>query len=546
VSGSDTPIEGAARIARLISEAEQARRRGNLREAALTLLDAAQIVDTKLPPHEREVQRQLLSLRAADCYIRDGALGQGWQLLRQLLEQCDVQPPNSPAKALLGSTWRRGRYLLGDAELEGEPRSRTPADELRLLVLDGAARSLTLVSTTLADALRTRHLREVGRFGAASDRCRALASEIAMQTRMGGSFDRSVKRLLDRCAQLARETGEPLDEAWRQLALATYEFSHGRWKKCVEACEQATEIFAALADEGLDISHERSRVAALHWFALAWLGELAQLRERLDQAILEAETHKDSLMLLEALTGQPVLVWLAADEAELVRARARKLLERHRAVAKAAWPENSYRRQQYRDLMAEVHACLYLGTPAPAWAACVGQWRELEGAHYLPMRTVGLELRSARARVGLALVEQFDRDAELTRARLLAQPGLASTTWDRDRLLADVKTMLEQLRRDQSCVAPAMSSLLDAAIHYREGRREDAQVALDTAVRQFNSVDMALHRECARYALGELIGGGEGGQLQDQAEAWMRRQKVVFPRKLAASQAPGFELCNLV
>ncbi|WP_146155585.1 hypothetical protein [Enhygromyxa salina] len=531
-----------ARFAALVTEAETARRRGNWREAASCFLAAAAIQDPAQAPDNGLTRSHSLTLRAADCHVRGGALGHGWRLVQRLLETSDIQPPTSSTRALLGSTWRRGRFLVKDAELAGKVETPTPADERRMIVLNQAASSLSLVHPALADALRTLGLTEVARFGQASDRCRALASEVAMQTRIGGPFDKSVKKMIERCTELAQQTNEPLDEAWRQLALATYEFSHGRWRSCVEACERADTIFAELADEGLDIAHERARVAALHWFALAWLGELVELRRRLDRRILEAEGHKDSLMLLEALTGQPMLVWLAADEVEPVRARTRELLERQRAVVGAPWPESGYRRQQYRDLMAEVHACLYRGDPTPAWAAVVAQWRELESAFYLPMRMLGLEIRVTRARVGLALIEQFDRDPELARARLLAQSGLGSSSWDRARVLGDVKGLIDQTRRDPSCVAPGLSSLLGAGLHNLEGRREDAQISLDAAVREFNSVDMQLHRECARYALGELIGGGEGGQLQDQAETWMRRQKVAYPRKLAASQAPGFGL----
>src|SRR5690606_21111976 len=185
--------------------------------------------------------------------------------------------------------------------------------------------------------------------------------------------------------------------------------------------------------------------SALHWFALAWLGEFGALRVHLDRAIAQAESDKDSLMLLEALTGQPMLAWLAADEVDEIRQRANDLLRHHRAIPGAPWPESGYRRQHYRDLMAEAHASLYRGDPIPAWAALNAQWRELESAFYLPMRTIGLEIRSARARVGLALVERFIQDPELSRARMLAQPGMSSSwgSWDQARLLADVKTQLE-------------------------------------------------------------------------------------------------------
>ena len=530
------------RTTRSIEEAEAALRLGNWREAARAYLDAAGAGNPSIPPPRDAEQGLSLKLRAADCYIRGGALGQGWALLRAELERCEIPVPTSSTKALLGTTWRRGRFMLRDTSLGGEPEPCSVDDELRMAVLDGAARSLSLVNTALADALRTRYLGEVARFGDASARCRALAGEIAMQTRIGAPFDKSVKKLIERCTELAAETDDPYDAAARQLALATYEFSHGRWRSCVEACVGAKSMLAHLSDRGLDVMHERARVAALHWFALAWLGELDELRGHLDQAILQAEGHKDSLMLLETLTGQPILVWLAADEVELVRDRAAELLASHRGVVGAAWPASGYRRQQYRDLMAEVHACLYRGDPTPAWAALVEQWRELETAFFLPMRTLGLEIRSARARVGVALIEHFDRDLERTQARLDAQSGLPTRSWDRARVLADARALVEALRRDTNCAAPALASLLGAGLSNLEGRREQAQIALDLAVREFNSVDMALLRECARYALGELIGGHEGGLLQDQAETWLRRHKVVRPRRLVASQAPGFGL----
>jgi hypothetical protein len=526
-------VSGPDHSSTLIDEAERARGHGGWREAAERYLQAAKL----LAASDRR-KADTLELRAADCLIRAGSLGPAWRIMRALLEQCEISPPTSATKAVLGTAWRRGRFMLRGAEGEVE-QTPTAADLRRCAVLEGAAESVALVHTALADSLRTHLLAEVARCGDTSARCRALASEIAMQTRLGGPLDRSVKKLLDRCAELARQTGEPRDEAWRQLAVATYEFSHGRWRSCVEACEAAGAIFLELADEGLAVEHERTRVLALHWFALAWLGELEALRRHLDRAIAQAEADKDSLLLLEALTGQPMLAWLAADEVEGARKRAASLLRHHEPTPGAPWPASSYRRQHYRDLVAEVHAALYRGEPSSAWAAIHAQWHELESTFYLPTRTIGLELRSARARVGLAMIERFDRDADLAAAKLRAA---GAHGWDRGRLLTDLRSQIEHIEREQSCVAPSLASLLSAGLANLEGRREAAQIQLDAAVRGFNSVDMALHRECARYALGELIGGGEGGQLQDRAAAWMTQATVVVPRRMAAAQAPGFGL----
>src|SRR5690606_14518640 len=112
VIASDTSADGAVRIAQLVAEAEAARRRGNWREAAGWYLDAAQVPDARLSPSDRIRHRFAMTLRAADCHIRGGALGHGWALLRPLLEQTDVEVPSSATGALIGATWRRGQFML--------------------------------------------------------------------------------------------------------------------------------------------------------------------------------------------------------------------------------------------------------------------------------------------------------------------------------------------------------------------------------------------------------------------------------------------------
>jgi hypothetical protein len=49
---------------------------------------------------------------------------------------------------------------------------------------------------------------------------------------------------------------------------------------------------------------------------------------------------------------------------------------------------------------------------------------------------------------------------------------------------------------------------------------------------------MRLHAACARRRLGQLLGGESGARLVDEADAWMREQKVVQPSKIAAVYAP--------
>ncbi|NVB37805.1 hypothetical protein G6O69_08165 [Pseudenhygromyxa sp. WMMC2535] len=529
---------------------------GQRQDAARHLLVAAQMLGSaKTDARVRE-----LELRAAALYIADGALDAAWRVLESLLRAFAVPIPGSAAEALVGANWRRSRLILRRRELgqliDG-PRSAGDSDldereQARLDTLWFISTRLTAISRSLADALRTRHLETIVREGGDSARARALAYEVAVESHIGAPFEKSAARLLRACAQLCARTEDPLDAAWHHSAIAAQEFTQGRWRRCAEACEAAE----ALLSDQPGVAWERATIASYHDFALAWQGELSSLRRRLTDAAALAVERDEPFALLEAFSGQSSLAWLAADRAELAHSHAAAALRRISPQPGATWPERSYRRQHYRDLIAQAHIGLYRGEPGEAWAALLAQWRELELAYFTTMRTVGLELSSARCRVALAVAERHQRDGQPSVARLrdrlrgkgtspaARMPGRAPEPWSYARLIADARRQLEVLREDEACFAPGLAALAEAGLRNLEGESGAARRLLDEAVRSFSAVDMLLHRECARYALGELIGGPEGGAMQDRAETWMRGEAIVNPRRMAASQAPGFGLAS--
>lgn len=521
LAGDDDALRGEL----LIELADDLAQLGHHPEAATRCLEAADLLGELT--HDAKVRE--LDLRAAQLFIAAGRLKEGWGVLEHLLRAFDVQVPSSAAKALLTASWRRGRFLLRRRELSkpGRRDKPSPRDQARLDLLWFTSTRLAMVSRALSDALRTQHLGEVLRFGDESARCRAFAYEAAVESHIGAPFESSAKRLLEASLVLSKHTEDPLDRAWHLAAVAANEFCNGRWRLCVEACEAADAILR----EHPGVSWERAMVASYQWFALAWLGELDDLRRRVREAALDAADLDEPFAMLEACAGQPTLAWLAADEADEARERSEAALLQLHFERKAGWPVQSYRRQDYCELIARTHVALYRGAPGPAWTAVLGQWRDVELAYFTTMRTVGLELRFARARTALALAEQLTRE-----------PELDTQGWTGPRLLADVRKQIEVVAKDPICFAPPMAKLLEAGVRGVEGRRDEARPLLDQAVRGFAAVDMALHRECARYALGELIGGSEGGGIQDLAQDWMAGRGVVDPRKLAASQAPGFGL----
>lgn len=483
-------------------------------------------------------QVRALELRAATLYIADGQLGKGWRLLESLLRTFEVQIPSTAAEALLRANWRRGRFLLRRDLSATSNRPFAARTKARLDTLWFTSTRLAVVSRALSDALRTQHLEAVAQRGDPSTRARALAYEVAVESHIGAPFDRATKRLLDACEALCAQSGDPVDAAWHACAVAANEFSHGRWRRCVEACERAETLLA----DHRDVSWERSMVASYHWFALAWLGELARLRPIVRHAAALASERDEPFNIIETYGGQPTLAWLAADRADEVLDHLRPAIARITGDPEAGWPENSYRRQHYCDLVAQVHIGLYQGDVTTAWGAMLSQWRDLELSYFVSMRTVGLELRSARARAALGILEQCIRDEELTKAKLHALPGHPGGAWPPARLQADVRRQLDAIRKDPACFAPPLADLIEAGLRNLDGERHEARRLLDAAVRGFSAVDMLLHREAARYALGELVGSEEGRAMREQAWTWMTEQEVAQPRQLARSQAVGFGL----
>ena len=84
-----------------------------------------------------------------------------------------------------------------------------------------------------------------------------------------------------------------------------------------------------------------------------------------------------------------------------------------------------------------------------------------------------------------------------------------------------------------------LASLLRAALANAEGDGAGAIAALRAAVERAEAADMSMHASAARYQLGCLLGGEEGGALRRQAESAMTAEGVRAPARFAGMLAPG-------
>ncbi|WP_437968031.1 protein kinase [Sorangium sp. So ce260] len=502
---------------------------GRAPEAAERYLEAAARIGGP-PGEERGVA---LRRRAAEQYLKAGFIDAGWREMRRTLEALRVPIPGSFAGALAAASWRRLAFLLGrfDARRRAFPAALPAAERPRLDALWTASTSMSMLSPHLADAFRMLHLRRALKVGDASTVCRALAYEASMEAHLGGALlDRSVEALVEQVTGLVGRTRDPYDDAWRELTLANVAFTRGQWRSTAEACRRADTLFRERCP---GTAWERVTVAIFHHFALAWLGELGELLPRLSELAGDARRRGDMHALCEAYVGEPMLAWLAADRGDEAQASAAAALGRQASLSRR-WPEHGYRRQEYAAMIASTYAALYRGDPWAAWAEVLEHWPRLEASFLLPLRCTGLELRWTRARAALA--------AASTRPRGLRAGSWAPTRWTERALLDDARAQIRRIERDPLAAGAPIGQLLRAGIARVEGRAGESARALAAAVAGFDRLEMALHREAARLALGQLTGGSAGGAQIRRAEAWMAGQGVVRPRALSAAVAPGLDL----
>src|SRR5262249_39989505 len=139
------------------------------------------------------------------------------------------------------------------------------------------------------------------------------------------------------------------------------------------------------------------------------------------------------------------------------------------------------------------------------------------------IQMVAIEVGHLRARAALALARETSRESE--RARLLRAAA------------ADAG----RLQQTGAPWALPLAALVRAGIAAIRGDAEGAARMCDHAAYGFDAVDMALYAAAAPRRRGEIIGGDEGRELIDAADAMMKRELIRKPERMAAVLAPAME-----
>jgi hypothetical protein len=245
-------------------------------------------------------------------------------------------------------------------------------------------------------------------------------------------------------------------------------------------------------------------------YALMNLGEIAELRRRLPLVLATAREQGNRYLTTDLRTAMNI-AWLIDDDPERARAEVDEAMRE--------WSQESFVLQHYYALQARTHVDLYTGDGPSAWTRVEEQWPAMKGSLLLRIQTVRIEAWYFRARSAIAA---------------------AASGEDASSLLSVADRAARRIDGERMAWSAPVASLLRAGTARMRGQVDRADTHLSEAVNAFERVDMHLLTAVARRRLGELRGGDEGRRLVREADAWMTRQRIAEPRRIARMLAPGF------
>ncbi|MCG8424481.1 MAG: AAA family ATPase [Proteobacteria bacterium] len=498
-SAEHSPVAAlSARLGEVLADA------GHCAEAATAFRDAARFVAA-----DQAVSAEHYLLLAAENLVGAGRMAEGLTVLERALSRVGLDlPPQDPRHAMISLMAQRARLRLrGDAVRR--PRGKHIARDMvaRTDALWHAGLVLSMVDLVRRAEIHTRHLIQALETGESFRAARALIEEAALVA-LRGKDGQQAERLIRAAQSLAGDDSARV----RSLAAAVrtgVAVAAGHWSEA-HARSLEAEALSIKRPGGFDFT--RYSILAYRIWSLFYSGALDTLSEQIVQHLDGADESAvcDIHLATMLKTGLANIHWLAGGDVEAAREVREEVMQYWSAAP-------GFLVQHKDDLLARHHIHLYTGDSGQAWRDITENWPRLEQSLLLKFQLFRVECVHARGRSALAE----------------ARGGTGP-------LLGRCERDARRLARENSIYSAPLGELLRAGIAHTR-RNSDAAIGhLRRALLGFESAEMALYAAAARRQLGILLGGDEGRELVQSAEAWMNGQDIADPDRMTAMLAPGF------
>jgi len=472
--------------------------------------DAYLEASERLPHQRRDAQ-----FKGAAQYLRSGHIARGRALMRKVLGGLGWRVPTTTGGVLLAVVFRRAQLALRTLRFRKGWVSG-PKTARNLLRLDASwilASSALMVDAVHATYYQTHNLLTALEEGEPVSFARALGLEAIHVSLRGARSSVRADRILGLLDEVTEVAQNPVMNGLALLAHGVVSANRGQWRSAREHSLAATKILGA---HGGGITWELATARSFLLGALVSLGEFGEFSRIFPGFLEDSRARKD-------LYAESILVLSSGAYVVPIREDRSDEAEGMVEAALARLPPHGYQVPKAWAHFAKVDIALYDDDVEKAWRLERETWPRLSRSIPIFVQTLRIYLRHQRARAALAFA---GRIAEGT---------------DRRRLLRVVEAEAHALEREKLPWAHGLALGLRAGIAMTRGRQPAAATLLATAIVQLNQVEMGMHAATGQLVWGRLVGGSEGQQSIERAEAWMRGQGIARPDRVARTVYPGFD-----
>lgn len=517
---ADQAMEGlafdhAAKLYKLIIELQPTESKiGELEEKlALALTNAGRTIEAAqaylLAAGEVKERLKVLKLKqsAAEQLLRGGHVEEGLSVLGDVLAQTGMYLPQK--------TWQSLVWLLfGQLQLwwrgvkfkERNISEIAPEEIVKIDICWSAATGLTMVDAIRGTDFQVRHLNYALKVGEPYRLARAFAWEITFAS----TNPRETKRL-QTFSKLAENLVNKIDNPHAQglylLMSGMAHFFLGKWAEAYELTKKAGKI---LRERCTAVNWEIYTAEVFLFRTLFQLGELAEILERVNLIVKEAQSCGDLYAETSLRTRASYLYYLILDKPEQASNELKEAIEK--------WSQTGFHAQHYYSFVAYCEIALYCGDGEKAWELIKENWAKLK--------------RSLMMRVQFILIEACYLFTRVTIASALK-------TDKKEYFLSKALKFIKRLEKEKIGYSQAYSLLGRAALTSFTADNNSVITYLSEAENKFLESKMLLHVATTQYVRGKLIGGLEGTELLSKAEKAMKEQKIENINAFVQMMLPG-------
>jgi len=450
-----------------------------------------------------------LERRAGQQLLISGRIEEGMEVMGRVLKRVDLGLARSPWRALLSLLRRRLRLRIRGLRYHERDLDDIPVDDLtKIDTCWAVAEGMALVDNIQGAAFQTQHLMLALDAGEKHRIARALAMEAGFVSSTGS--DSVALQLLNTAESLAERIGAESTIGLCRMIGTARAFHVGN---CEEADRLARDAVRILSQQASQVIWPLNIAKVYHVPILVELGKVAELCHLSSTWYADAIERGNLFGARMFSSGWGILVWLSKDDLAGAREALAAGQSQHRA--------GTYHLADFYDLIAQVLIDLYAEDGEAAYRHVNEAWPLLEKSQLMRIRVVRQRTLLLRAWSCLAL---------------------AAKTKDNARLLRRANRDAKRLEREPYYSAEsnrARGQLIYAGIQATLGDRDSAIQHLRAAEAGFRSTGALLFHAVSQRRLGELLGGTEGRDLIDEADAWFASEGIVNPERVVGMLGAG-------